>query len=118
MRIDAKNLLDRLGKNDFAYKEFEDRFNELELWPIFEALLHDPRLQAMDRAERASPVPVEKHGAVETVPAQSLSAFFGRYGEEASSNISEASPPRRSAQPQDVRAMLRHLSDLGARGEI
>ena len=44
MRADARNLLERLGKQDFAYKEFTDRFSDLELWPVFEALLNDKRL--------------------------------------------------------------------------
>ncbi|EIZ78060.1 hypothetical protein WSK_3370 [Novosphingobium sp. Rr 2-17] len=116
MRIDAKNLLDRLGRNDFAYKEFEDRFTELELWPLLEALLRDPRLQAIDQAEGAmsAPEPVPSATA-QTVPlSEPLSSLFGRYG---SAPVADAVFERRG-QPQDVRAMLRHLSDLGSRGEI
>ncbi|HUD30193.1 MAG TPA: hypothetical protein VMQ93_15090 [Novosphingobium sp.] len=116
MRIDARNLLDRLGKNDFAYKEFEDRFTELELWPILEALLRDPRLQAIDPNETAQPEPVAAAPAeIAAVPtAEPLSALFSRYGDAPAT----ASGDRRGAQGQDVRAMLRHLSDLGSRGEI
>lgn len=118
MRIDARNLLDRLGKNDFAYKEFEDRFSELELWPILEALLRDPRLQAIDQAEATvaampEPAPAE---VVETYSGESLSSLFSRYG-----NGPAASTPadrRGGGQQQDVRAMLRHLSDLGSQGKI
>lgn len=62
MRIDARNLLDRLGRNEFAYKEFEDRFTDLELWPILEALLRDPRLQTLDQTVPETP-------AVETAEA-------------------------------------------------
>jgi hypothetical protein len=57
MRADAKVLLERLGKSDFRYREFVDRFADLESWPIFEALLKDPRimpqeeLPAMEAAE-------------------------------------------------------------------
>jgi hypothetical protein len=129
MRIDARNLLDRLGKPDFAYKEFEDRFTELELWPILEALLRDPRLQAIDAAEAAiaegalaEPALVEPHAAAEAVvqaaaPAEPLTALFSRYGRGAAPTT-DTSGDRRGAQAQDVRAMLRHLSDLGSRGEI
>ena len=46
MRSDARNLLQRLGRQEFAYKEFTDRFRDLELWPSFEALLDDRRLFA------------------------------------------------------------------------
>ncbi|MET3473506.1 hypothetical protein ABIC78_004058 [Novosphingobium sp. 1529] len=50
MRADAKVLLDRLGKSDFRYREFVDRFADLESWPIFEALLKDPRIMPQDDA--------------------------------------------------------------------
>ncbi|WP_404479632.1 hypothetical protein [Novosphingobium sp. BL-52-GroH] len=120
MRIDARNLLDRLGKNDFAYKEFEDRFTELELWPILEALLRDPRLQAIDQAENAVPEPVVASEAVEApqaFPAEPLSGLFSRYG-RGPAVATDPAGDRRGTQAQDVRAMLRHLSDLGSRGEI
>jgi len=116
MRIDARHLLDRLGRNDFAYKEFEDRFTELELWPMFEALLRDPRLQMLDAAEGMTPS-APKEEVTHVAPAEPFGALFNRYGR---SGEDAESPPseRRGAQPQDVRAMLRHLSDLGSRGEI
>jgi hypothetical protein len=117
MRIDARNLLDRLGKNDFAYKEFEDRFTELELWPILEALLRDPRLQAIDQSENVQPEPIASAAQAEAAGhAEPLSAMFSRYGGETSAPT--ATPADRRTAPQDVRAMLRHLSDLGSRGEI
>lgn len=121
MRIDARNLLDRLGRNDFAYKEFEDRFSELELWPILEALLRDPRLQAIDQAENAQLEPVEAPARVTEsttgpTPAEPLSAMFSRYAGE--NTTPAAVPVERRSAPQDVRAMLRHLSELGSRGEI
>lgn len=117
MRIDARNLLDRLGKNDFAYKEFEDRFTELELWPILEALLRDPRLQAIDQADNAAPEPIAVTAAVEAPSSEPLTSLFSRYGREPAATT-DAVGERRGAQAQDVRAMLRHLSDLGSRGEI
>lgn len=116
MRIDARNLLDRLGKQDYAYKEFEDRFTELELWPILEALLRDPRLQAIDKAEDAAPEPVAGE-PVETFAAEPLSSLFSRY-DRGPVATTESAGDRRGAQAQDVRAMLRHLSDLGSQGKI
>lgn len=116
MRIDARNLLDRLGKNDFAYKEFEDRFTELELWPILEALLRDPRLQAIDQTEVPEPE-ASPDEFVETYSGESLSTLFGRYS-RSPAPADETPSDRRGGQAQDVRAMLRHLSDLGSRGEI
>lgn len=44
MRQDAKSLLDRLNRKDFRYQEFADPFADMELWPIFEALLTDARI--------------------------------------------------------------------------
>ncbi|WP_150291965.1 hypothetical protein [Sphingobium estronivorans] len=44
MRSDAANLLARLGRKDFRYREFTDNFADMELWPIFEALLTDDRI--------------------------------------------------------------------------
>lgn len=44
MRSDAANLLARLGRRDFRYREFTDNFADMELWPIFEALLTDERI--------------------------------------------------------------------------
>lgn len=44
MRQDAKALLERLGQQKFRYQEFPDRFPDMELWPLFEALLKDPRV--------------------------------------------------------------------------
>lgn len=139
MRLDARNLLEKLGKNDFAYREFEDRFTELELWPILEALLRDPRLQAIDQAENAAAAPpaepeeiplFEGFSSAPTATAsapvgpdaghqggESLSSLFSRYGTPAAAAPAIPSE-RRGAQAPDVRAMLRHLSDLGSRGEI
>lgn len=113
MRLDVKNLLARLGKNDFAYKEFEDRFSDLELWPIYEALLKDPRLHAMAHADALPPEDGGNEHMAEPA-SEPLSSLFSRY---------ENSPPAQAAQTdgqqdKDVRAMLRQLSELGAKGKI
>ncbi|WP_395337352.1 hypothetical protein WBP06_22485 [Novosphingobium sp. BL-8H] len=127
MRIDARNLLDRLGRSDFAYKEFEDRFTDLELWPILEALLRDPRLQALDpavpqKAPPASALPSDRLDAAATPTtepaAEPLKSLFSRYEQDASAapTQSEAVSP-----PKDVRGLLRRLSgehrDENGRGE-
>ncbi|PZU61017.1 MAG: hypothetical protein DI547_00805 [Sphingobium sp.] len=44
MRQDARSLLERLGRKGFRYEEFSDPFADMELWPIFEALLRDERV--------------------------------------------------------------------------
>lgn len=124
MRIDARNLLDRLGKSDFAYKEFEDRFTDLELWPILEALLRDPRLQALDPAvpAKAAPAPERSEAAVPNSPdqAQPLKTLFDRY--EQAADAPEVHVPAPSLpHDQDVRGLLRRLSgsddSRGAQGD-
>ena len=123
MRVDAKALLDRLGKNEFAYKEFADRFSELELWPLFEALLKDPRMASLDdmaEAARESEAQASMSHAPEAEPAASsgmrepFGALFNRY-ESAAKPVASPAAPRGG---QDVRAMLRHLSQLSEKGDI
>lgn len=131
MRADARSLLDRLGRSDFAYKEFADRFSDLELWPLFEALLKDPRVfqqetlasAAADTANEPVTVPgiaaARPAGTAPKAPTppvlpsatESLADLFHRYEAESS-----AAPQARAGQ--DVRAMLRRLSDLDERGEL
>jgi hypothetical protein len=123
MRADARSLLDRLGRSDFAYKEFADRFSDLELWPLFEALLKDPRLFQQDLASVSAAEAVTAPsiaGARLAEPAErgpasggseTLADLFRRYEGD------PAAPPAQQ-QGHDVRAMLRRLSDLGDRGEL
>lgn len=113
MRIDARNLLDRLGKSDFAYKEFEDRFTDLELWPILEALLRDPRLQALDPAvpAKVAPAPERSEVATSNSPdqAQPLKTLFDRYEQAADAPAAHVLAPP-VPHDQDVRGLLRRLS--------
>ena len=44
MRQDARALLVKLSQQDFNYRQFEDQYADMELWPIFEALLKDERI--------------------------------------------------------------------------
>ncbi|TCM20760.1 hypothetical protein EDF56_102423 [Novosphingobium sp. PhB165] len=140
MRIDARNLLDRLGRSDFAYREFEDRFTDLELWPILESLLRDPRLQALDpgtpqgngpgasspAAERAQPSITPHPGTLSgtsasplTKPAEEpLKVLFSRYEQGAQPALPAEEAPA-PPPPQDIRGLLRRLSQSGgdARGK-
>ncbi|EQB18369.1 MAG: hypothetical protein K0R64_1807 [Novosphingobium lindaniclasticum] len=115
MRIDARNLLDRLGRNEFAYREFEDRFSDLELWPLLEALLRDPRLQTLDQSPAETPA-LQTDNSDQVLAAEPLKNLFSRY--EQQSVLPSIAKPVVEEPVRDVRAMLRHLSDLGARGEI
>lgn len=115
MRIDARNLLDRLGRNEFAYREFEDRFSDLELWPLLEALLRDPRLQTLDQTAPEAPA-LQTDNSGQDLAGEPLKNLFSRY--EQQSVLPSIAKPVVEEPVRDVRAMLRHLSDLGARGEI
>ncbi|WP_260926362.1 hypothetical protein [Novosphingobium sp. 9] len=66
MRVDAKKLLARMGKTDFAYQAFTDRFSELELWPLFEQVLGDPAMAQL--AEEPA------HDVAEALSAQATEA--------------------------------------------
>ncbi|MFC3673515.1 hypothetical protein [Novosphingobium pokkalii] len=123
MRADAKVLLERLGKSDFRYREFVDRFADLESWPIFEALLKDPRimpqdeLPAMEAAEPGDSVrqpapraqPTAQPRVVPVVspkPApqpEAAPSLFGRYG--------------RPERAQNIRSLLQRLSDAVEGGD-
>ncbi|HZF45752.1 MAG TPA: hypothetical protein VEZ26_05420 [Sphingomonadaceae bacterium] len=122
MRADARVLLERLGKQDFAYKEFADRFADLELWPIFEALLKDQRLFTQSRpdarqehapdtdsgAQVIAPAPTVSSSAVSSMP---LSSLFARYEAEAGQRPT-------SETQNDVRSLLRQLSEANAKGAL
>jgi hypothetical protein len=59
MRQDAKSLLDRLNRQEFRYRDFTEAAEEIELWPLFQALLRDPRIVGMrsTAADLADPPP-------------------------------------------------------------
>lgn len=112
MRHDARALLEKLSRQDFQYKQFEDRFADMELWPIFEALLKDERV-AGSHTEPETPTWTETQpGPQPATPARapgnrraSGASFLDRYGQ------SEAADP---AQESDPAADLRNfLAKLG-----
>lgn len=116
MRVDARNLLDRLGRSNFSYKEFEDRFTELELWPLLESLLRDPRLQALDSTHAASPADSPDADSGQAAPMQ-IDALFRRYDTTRQDGGHDA-PKAQAPAGEDVRAMLRRLSELGDKGAL
>lgn len=123
MRADARNLLERLGKQDFAYKEFTDRFSDLELWPVFEALLADKRLFSEADAPVAVPELARAAAPASHPPAEapSHSGIFAKYDEAARARSSTPAPQRPEGPPApslDVRAMLQQLNDLTRHGDL
>jgi len=132
MRKDVANLLQRLGKRDFQYQEFADRFTDVELWPIFETLIRDPRILTMDPHEAAAQA-VARPGAVASDPVMpaghrapaeqaaptptpsvaepaagtDLNALFARYGGGRTDEVSG-----------DVRTLLQHLAQQIEQGKL
>lgn len=107
MRTDIKTLLDRLGRNDFQYREFADRFSDLETWPIFEAVLKDRRVHQHAAVTR----PEAEARADDPVPSRAplgaaLARKYGGWTADA------------STQPQDVRSLLAKLSTAVDKGAL
>lgn len=109
MRTDTTSLLQRLGQRDFRYREFYDAFADMELWPIFEALLADERVVGKPMsllAKKAAEMPVEdgRRSAVPPItstPPSRDQGLFTRYADPAAA-------PERPAE--DLRGFLRNLS--------
>lgn len=49
MRKDIKNLMEKISNNGFNYQEFNDRFFDIEMLPIFKSVLSDPRILAAEQ---------------------------------------------------------------------
>jgi hypothetical protein len=120
MRRDARDLLDKLGRREVQYRQFVDSAADMELWPIFEALLRDTRVvgqgggEALEERRLPGHVPEEideapdalrtKDDVIPRPPAtrsRADSGMFGRYG-------TPVSPASRST---DVRVFLSRLSE-------
>lgn len=122
MRTDVAILLERLGKREFHYQEFADRFADVELWPLFETLIRDPRILTPTAAQTAEPAAAAPKAsaapapsmpqaekapvtAVPTAPAD-LAALFARYG----------GAPEET--PSDVHALLQKLAQQLEQGKL
>ncbi|KPF91383.1 hypothetical protein IP81_10660 [Novosphingobium sp. AAP83] len=114
MRADVKTLFDRLGKTDFQYHDFGDRFTEVETWPVFEAILRDPRVQqtvigsVVVTAREPEPEPRAHQ------PLPLAAALSRKYGGQ-----QQAAPARAAPQdPQDVRSLLARISTAVSKGTL
>ena len=109
MRSDAASLLARLGRTEFRYREFSDAFADMELWPIFEAVLTDENvvgkpLQGL--ALKAAANSASKHQPSPNLPPHDDAAdspgIFRFYGTEPAAVF--------PSPPDDLREFLSHLS--------
>lgn len=104
MRLDVSSLLNRLGRSDFKYKEFTDRFSDLDSWPIFEAVLKDQRVLRHAAANgEASATPVS---GVAQAPMEA--ALARKYGNTVGNAL----------QRKDVRSVLAGLTASAEKGGI
>lgn len=111
MRSDAANLLARLGRKDFRYREFTDNFADMELWPIFEALLTDDRVvgkpvSALAARSVEDVIPAARASAAKAAPAPSDGGIFGSYSTPGQDALS-------AENKNDLRSFFQRISDKG-----
>ncbi|TPG43618.1 hypothetical protein EAH79_01420 [Sphingomonas koreensis] len=130
MRRDARDLLDKLGRRDVRYRQFVDSTTDMELWPIFEALLRDDRVIGADWPTQAEPHgglverrpasddavnsagrPIDPFPDAREAPAAASkpagSSLFGNYEPTGRPVMRPSTTPR----AQSIRNFLSHLSD-------
>ena len=112
MRNDARALLEKLSRQDFRYKQFEDPYTDMELWPLFESLLKDERIVGKEGGHVPSGRPPEPRRAeVEKRPSarpiKQAGSFLGQYSAPQSSPANETNQPEGDAV--DLRNFLGKL---------
>jgi len=109
MRQDARNLLERLSRKDFKYQQFADPYADMELWPIFQALLTDERVTGTDTRElRGAEVQIRPRDDRQEKPVEAArprAPLFERYNQRA------AAQPPRGGDVVNMRSFLDRLSD-------
>lgn len=113
MRSDARALLEKLSQQGFQYQQFPDPYEDMELWPIFEALLNDERFvgQKLSRVQqREHEFQAIKHKAAKlpqdnastssaSAPlAEEYTSLLSTYGDEGE----RATVPTTSSEGQDT----------------
>lgn len=110
MRADTNSLLLRLGQKDFRYREFHDAFADMELWPIFEALLADERVVG----KRLSPL-AEKEAALRAAERGAQPAPAPRRAEPGGDIFARYVRPADSAQPSPAEGLRAFLTGLSGK---
>ena len=122
MRTDVAILLERLGKRDFHYQEFADRFADVELWPLFETLIRDPRILTSDAPEAAQmAAPAPQAPAAPTPSAQAEQALIAPAGPQAPADLAALFARYGGAPddtPSDVHALLQKLAQQLEQGKL
>ena len=124
MRSDASALLEKLDRKGFDYRQFPDRYADLELWPIFEALLADPRIlerrpsqtELRSREFEQTARSGELRGTLpdghplETQFSSLLSAYGPLAGEKPDTGLANAAPAPQLPTRPDLKTFLDHLA--------
>lgn len=109
MRQDARSLLERLEQQALAYYDFTDRVSEIEMWPIFETLLRDPRIvgtrSAAAREVEQVGVSVIAAPASVPPPAEAPASLFRTYEQE----VSAPEPVRIRPQEPKLRDFITRI---------
>lgn len=129
MRSDASSLLSKLNQGTLVYRQFDDPLADLELWPVFEALLSDPRViegrrsRIEEREYQFQQARAHGTAAVAAAPsagpqpaappaARAVSQLLSAYG--AGSNAEDAAPaPGQAGGKAALRDLLRRLGEDG-----
>lgn len=128
MRSDASSLLSKLNQGTLAYRQFDDPLADLELWPVFEALLSDPRVvegrrsrieereyqfqQARAHAAAAVAVPSAVPQPAAPPAARAVSQLLSAFG--TGSNAQDPAPaPEQSGGKAALRDLLKRLGEDG-----
>ena len=114
MRQDAKALLEKLSRQDFQYRQFEDQYADMELWPIFEALLKDPRIvpprkTPLEHRETIRAEIADRPSAPSNRTNSAAPNIFAGYG-DAEAPQAQVRAQRQSRGSGDLRSFLSELS--------
>ena len=112
MRQDARALLDKLSQQDFKYKQFEDPYSDMHMWPIFEALLKDERIaspaqSAVEKRQAELAAQLRQAAELRQQPeTDKVASFFDTYS-------TEKRPPRIASETSDASDLRSFLAGLG-----
>lgn len=114
MRNDARALLEKLSRQDFQYKQFEDPYTDMELWPLFEAILKDERVVGNEGGHMSSGRSLEPRRTVvekrpASRPAKPAGSFLGKYAAPQSPPANK--PAHAEGEGVDLRNFLGKLGE-------
>jgi hypothetical protein len=115
MRQDARSLLERLNRTQFRYQDFTEAAEEIELWPLFQAVLRDPRIVGVRPVAEVAAAPAQPAEAMPAnaapadvvavrTPRDARANLFARYRSEEPEDAAPAREP-------DIRQFLGRIGE-------